>query len=93
MNFIFPQNYNFKNKFLGYIDYPTLVVNLAWIYFIYTITSLFSLSLQEKAPIIIIFCLPTFLFSILNIHNETAFQIISYLIKYILTPKLYVFYK
>ena len=30
MNFIFPKNYNFKNKFLGFIDYPTIFLNIIW---------------------------------------------------------------
>ena len=28
MKFIFPQNYKFKNKFLGIIDYPTIILNV-----------------------------------------------------------------
>lgn len=28
MKFIFPQNYNFKNKLLGIIDYSSLFINI-----------------------------------------------------------------
>ena len=28
MKFVIPQNYNFKNKFLGIIDYSTLIINV-----------------------------------------------------------------
>ena len=38
MKFIFPQNYSFKNKFLGIIDYSTLIINLIFYIFIFCIT-------------------------------------------------------
>ena len=30
MKFIFPQNYNFKNKLFGILDYNTAIINIAW---------------------------------------------------------------
>ena len=30
MKFIFPQNYDFKNKLFGFIDYSTVIFNLIW---------------------------------------------------------------
>ena len=93
MKFIFPQNYNLKNKFLGFLDYSTLLVNLIWIYFIFNLSSIFSLSLYMRLSIVIIFCLPLVLFSIVGMNNENILQVIIYLIKYILKPKLYIFYK
>lgn len=30
MKFIFPQNYNFKNKLFGIIDYSSLIFNIIW---------------------------------------------------------------
>lgn len=34
MNFIIPQNFNFKNKFLGLIDYPTLILDFIYLIFL-----------------------------------------------------------
>ena len=32
MKFIFPQNYNFKPKLLGFIEYPVAIINvLLWL--------------------------------------------------------------
>ena len=31
MKFIFPQNYNFKTKLLGFIDYTTLILNKTYL--------------------------------------------------------------
>ncbi len=93
MKFIFPQNYSLKSKFLGFLDYSTLFVNLIWIYLVFNISSIFASSLYIHLSIVIIFCLPLILFSILGMNNENILQIIIYLIKYILKPKLYIFYK
>ena len=41
MNFIIPQNFNFKNKFLGLIDYPTLIFIII-LFFPIFLLSLFS---------------------------------------------------
>ena len=30
MKFIFPQNYNFDNKLLGFIDYTTVILNIVF---------------------------------------------------------------
>ena len=30
MKFIFPQNYNFTSKLLGFIDYTTVILNIIW---------------------------------------------------------------
>ena len=30
MKFIIPQNYKFNKKFLGIIDYSTVIINLLW---------------------------------------------------------------
>ena len=48
MNFIFPKNYNFKNKFLGFIDYPTIFLNIIWDSIIFLIINLFFKSLHFK---------------------------------------------
>ena len=93
MKFIFPQNYNLKNKFLGILDYSTIFINIVWIYLIFNIVSIFSSSLSTQISIVIIFCFPLILFSIFQIHGENIFQIIIYILKYLLKPKLYIFYK
>ncbi len=93
MNFIFPQNYNFKNKFFGFIDYSTLLINLIWIAIVYFFTSIFCINLSSQISIIIILCFPLLLFSIFGVNNENILNIIVYLIKYCIKPKLYIFYK
>ena len=37
MKFIVPQNYNFKSKILGFIDYTTAFVNIIWFIIVFFI--------------------------------------------------------
>ena len=93
MKFIFPQNYNFKNKFLGVIDYSTLLLNVIWDLFIFALINLFLQNTTIKIFIFIIFCLPLFLFSIVGFNHESIIYIFIYLIKYLNSIKLYFYHK
>ena len=43
MKFIFPQNYNFKIKLLGFIDYPVAIFNIIlWIIIYFLINLIFK---------------------------------------------------
>ncbi len=93
MKFIFPQNYNFKNKFLGIIDYSTLLLNILWDLFIFACVNLIFNNLTIKISILVIFCLPILLFSIIGFNHENILYIIIYLIKYFKNNKLYLYNK
>jgi len=93
MKFIFPQNYNFKNKFLGVIDYSTLLLNIIWDLFIFALVNLFFQNATIKISIFTIFCLPLFLFSIVGFNHENIIYIFIYLIKYLKSIKLYFYHK
>lgn len=41
MNFIFPQNYDFKYKLFGIIDYVSAIINLIWGGIIYILINIF----------------------------------------------------
>lgn len=93
MKFIFPQNYNFKNKFLGVIDYSTLLLNVIWDLFVFSLINLIFQHITIKVFIFIIACLPILLFSIIGFNNENIIYIIIYLIKYFINSKLYLYKK
>ena len=82
MNFIVPQNFNFKNKFLGLIDYPTLILN--------SILNIFVHDLLVKLIFIIILFLPIFLISLFSFNNESFIYVLFYIIKYYFSPRLYI---
>lgn len=93
MKFIFPQNYNLKNKLFGIIDYSSLFVNIIWDLFIFCLINLIFNNLTLKIFIFIILCMPLFLFSIIGLNNENIFYVLSYLLKFIFSNKIFLFNK
>ena len=88
MKFIFPQNYNFKNKILGIIDYTTAIVNIIWDMFIFFLVNLLFSSLNFKILFFIIFCFPLLLFSFAGFNGENIIIVFSYMFKFIFKNKL-----
>jgi len=93
MKFIFPQNYNFKNKLFGFIDYSTAIFNILWGVFVFCIIDLFIPSIAIKISIFIIACLPLFLFSLVGFNHENILYIISYMYAFIKNRKIYFYSK
>ena len=93
MKFIFPQNYNFKNKIFGFIDYSTALVNIIWYVIIFLILKLLALNLTLKISLFIIFCLPLFLISLIGFNNENILYIFIYIYKFFKNRKIYFYSK
>lgn len=93
MKFIFPQNYNFKNKLFGVLDYSTLLINVLWDGFIFLLINLLFQDLSFKIFIFIIFCFPLLLISFSGINGENIIYIFSYMIKFIFEQKLFLYKK
>ena len=92
MKFIFPQNYNFKNKLFGIIDYSTIFLNLFWDFLIFIFINFFN-NLNIKIFLFFIFCFPLFLFSFSGFNGESIIYVITYISKFLLKPKLLFFQK
>lgn len=93
MKFIFPKNYNFKNKLFGIIDYSSLFVNLLWEVFVFCFINLIFINITIKIFIFIVLCLPLFLFSLVGLNNENILYVINYLIKFVFGTKIFLFNK
>ena len=93
MKFIFPQNYNFKNKILGVIDYSVAIVNLIWDLFIFLLLHIFISDINIKIILFIILCFPVLLLSISGVHGENIIYIFIYFIKFLYKQKLFFFSK
>ena len=91
MKFIFPQNFNFKNKLLGIIDYPTAIFNTIYFLIIYILCNIFISNLTIKIIIIILFYLPIFLISVIDFNHENILYFFWYMIKFIFRPKIYLY--
>ena len=93
MKFIFPQNYNFKNKIFGIIDYSTALINILWYILIFILINLFFKNINTKIFIFISACLPLFLFSLSGFNGENITYVFLYLIKFLLKQKLFFYSK
>ena len=93
MKFIFPQNYNFKNKILGIIDYSTVFFNIFWYVLVFIILQLLFRDWNVKIFLLISLCFPITLFSIVGFNGEPIVYVFKYILKYIIRPKLYLYKK
>ena len=93
MKFIIPQNYNFKNKLFGFMDYSTAIFNIVWIFIVFLIISLFHVSLNTKIGIFITLYFPLLLFSVFGFNNESIVYVIFYMFKFIKNRRVYFFNK
>lgn len=93
MKFIFPQNYDLKNKLFGIIDYSTAFVNVIWYALVFILINFIFKSLTLKIFVFVIFCLPLFLFSFAGFNGENILYVFSYLTHFLFKPKLFLYRK
>lgn len=93
MKFIFPQNYNFKNKLFGVIDYTTIFVNVVWCAFIFLISILLFKDWSNRIFIVITFSFPLILLSLSGFQGENIICVFSYFFHFIFCQKLFFFKK
>lgn len=93
MKFVFPQNYDFKNKLFGVIDYSTVFINLIWCVLVFFLINLFLYSLTVKIFVFIVLCFPLLLFSFVGFYGENIVYVFSYLFRFFTRPKLFVYRK
>ncbi len=93
MKFVIPQNYKFKNKILGIIDYPTAVFNVLWNLVIYFFLKNMSLSISIRIFIFSTLSFPILLLTIIGFNNESPIYTIRYIFRYLIRPKVYLFKK
>ena len=93
MKFIFPKNYQFKNKIFGIIDYSTAFVNIIWYVIVLIFVNLIFDSIDIKVFVFISLCFPLLLISFSGFNGENIITVLSYLFKFITRQKLYFFSK
>lgn len=91
MKFIFPQNFNFKNKIFGIIDYPTAIFNVIYFLLLYVILNIFITNITFKIIMIILLYLPIFLISIIDFNHENILYFLWYMLKFMFRPKIYLY--
>ena len=93
MKFIFPKNYSFKYKLLGFIDYSTAILDTLIGFVLYFILNIFVHSLTTKIYFFIILFLPILLFSIFGLGRENLISVIYYMYNFFKNQNIYLYYK
>ena len=93
MKFIFPKNYNFKYKLLGFIDYTTAILDTIIGFILFEFVNLFIPVITFKIYFFIIIYLPIFLFSIFGLGKENLLSVICYLFKFFKNRNIYLYNK
>ena len=93
MKFIFPKNYNFNNKLLGFLDYSTVIINLVWALFLFCLCNILFKSIDIKIFLFIILYLPLLIFSIIGFNHENILYVALYIIQFLRSPKIYLYNK
>lgn len=93
MKFIFPKNYSFKYKLLGFIDYSTAILDTLIGFLLYFILNIFIHSLTTKIYLFIILFLPILLFSIFGLGKENLISVIYYMYKFFKNQNVYLYSK
>lgn len=91
MKFIIPQNFNFKSKLFGIIDYSTALFNVFWFAFVICLINIFKLGIYLKIFFVIVFSFPVLLFSIIGFNHESIVYVLLYMLKYLFSQKIYLY--
>ena len=93
MKFIFPKNYSFKYKLLGFIDYTTAILDSILGFILYFILRIFIKSIASRIYIFIIIFFPLVLFSIFGLGRENLISVILYMYNFFKNQNVYLYNK
>lgn len=93
MKFIFPQNYNFANKILGFFDYSTAIFLVCWCAIVGAVLHILIPIWTLKIVLFIVLCFPLVLFSIVGFNNENIVYVLNYLVRFAIKQKVLMFKK
>ena len=93
MKFIFPKNYSFKYKLLGFIDYSTAILDAIIGFILLGLLNIFIHSITTKIYIFIIIYIPIVLFSVFGISRENIVSVIYYMYKFFKNRGIYLYNK
>ena len=93
MKFIFPKNYSFKYKLLGFIDYSTAILDVVIGVVLLSIIHIFISSITTKIYIFIIIYIPIVLFSIFGLGRENFLSVLYYMYNFFKNRGIYLYKK
>lgn len=93
MHFIFPKNYNFRPKLLGFIEYSTAILDAVIGLILYFFVNLIFSNINIKIYVFISLFFPILLISILGINRESFISVFSYMYKFLKNQNVYLYEK
>lgn len=93
IKFVFPKNYKYNIKILGFIDYKTAAIDSILGVIIFFIVHTLFKSISTQVYIFISLFLPILLFSILGTNGENIIEFSLYIIKFFKNRKVYFYEK
>lgn len=93
MRFIFPKNYKYRIKILGFIDYITAIFDLIIGIIIFLLIRIFIKKIINQIYFFIILFLPILLYSIFVVDGDNIFLYIIQIIKFIKRRGIYFYNK
>ena len=89
--FIFPLNYKYSTKFLGIIDYSTLLPIIIYSVILIIFFNLLKLDFFISFGLFFILVLPPFLLLSVGINNQPAFSYLKAIYTFYKNSKLYLY--
>lgn len=93
IKFIFPKNYKYNTKILGFIDYRTAAIDTIIGAILFLIIHTLFKNISTQIYIFISLFLPILLFSILGTNGENIIEFLIYIIKFFKNRKVYFYEK
>ena len=84
------QNFNRKNKWMGIIDYKSLLVLVIYMFIIFSAIRVLNLSLKLSMYLFLFFTVPIISAVIINVNNEVAIDVILIIIKFYIKKKIFI---
>jgi hypothetical protein len=84
-------NLNRSNKWLGIIDYKSLIILLIILFLIWNMLGIFVTNQMYRVYIIVIIAIPLMGLFYANKSHENISNVIYIVLKYMFSPKLYVY--
>ena len=91
MKYIFPKNYKYRPKILGYIDYVTAVFDIVFGIMLFLIIHLIFKKVSTQIYAFIILFLPLVLITVFFTRDENIIEIICYMFKFIKRRGIFVY--
>lgn len=83
-------NFNRKNKWLGIIDYKSLLIIIIYIILVINIIRIFNITFDIAIYLLIFATLPVIVIFTIDVNNETCIDMLLIIIKFFINKKIYI---